>query len=109
MDASRLPNAALHILVGLADETMHGYRIMLAIEEMTSGRVQMAPGTLYTTIKKLLAAGLLEEVDGGAGEDDGRRRYYRSTGQGRAYVATELRRLDDLVTHGRRTGLLVDR
>lgn len=109
MDGSRLPNAGLHILVGLGDETMHGHGIMLAIEEMTAGQVQMAPGTLYTTIKKLLGAGLLEEVEAGVGEADARRRYYRTTGHGRAFVGAELRRLDHLVTRGRKTGLLADR
>lgn len=108
MDGSRLPNAALHILVGLGDETMHGYGIMLAIEEMTAGQVQMAPGTLYTTIKKLLAAGMIEEVEAGVGGLDERRRYYRTTGQGRAFATTELRRLSPLVARGRRAGFLVD-
>jgi DNA-binding PadR family transcriptional regulator len=99
----------VHILVGLGDETMHGYGIMLAIEEMTGGQVQMAPGTLYTTIKKLLVAGLIEEVEAGVGQSDERRRYYRTTGHGLAFVRAELGRLDHLVRRGRRTGLLADR
>jgi DNA-binding PadR family transcriptional regulator len=95
--------------VALGDETLHGYGIMLAIEEMTGGDVRMGPGTLYTTIKKLLAGGLLEEVPDGTGEGSDRRRYYRSTPNGRAFAAQELRRFDQLVTRGRQAGLLVDR
>jgi DNA-binding PadR family transcriptional regulator len=108
-DRSRLPNAALHILVAVGDEALHGYGIMLAIEEMTAGEVRMGPGTLYTTIKKLLASGLVEEVEARAGYGDERRRYYRATPNGRAFAAVELRRFDQLVTRGRRTGLLIDR
>jgi DNA-binding PadR family transcriptional regulator len=108
-DQSRLPNAALHILVAVGEEPLHGYGIMLAIESMTAGEVRMGPGTLYTTIKKLLASEMLEEVQTTDSERDERRRYYRATPNGRAYAATELRRLHALVEQGRRTGLLADR
>jgi DNA-binding PadR family transcriptional regulator len=52
---------------------------MLHVEELTEGSVTLGPCTLYTSIKRLLAAGLIQE----AGErpdsemDDQRRRYYK--------------------------------
>lgn len=98
-----LTTAALHILVAVGPAERHGYAIMTEVERMTSGAVRLAAGTLYTTIKRLLAAGLLEET----GErpdpalDDQRRRYYQVTPTGKAVVAAELRRLEGLVAAGR--------
>ncbi len=102
-DRSTLTTAALHILVAIGPGERHGYAIMAEVERVTNGALRLAPGTLYTTIKRLLAAGLIEE----AGErpdahlDDQRRRYYRVTPAGRAIVATEVRRLEALVSTAR--------
>ena len=40
----------------------HGYAIMAEVEQLTNGALRLAPGTLYTTIKRLLGAGLIEET-----------------------------------------------
>ncbi|HUF79380.1 MAG TPA: PadR family transcriptional regulator, partial [Thermoanaerobaculia bacterium] len=53
-----LTPAAFHVLLALADRDRHGYAIMQEVELTTGGRVAMGPGTLYGTIKRLLAAGL---------------------------------------------------
>jgi len=65
--------------------------------------VRIGPGTLYTTIRRLLADGLIEESDErpDVALDDKRRRYYRLTAAGRAVVAIELRRLESLVASAR--------
>ena len=93
---------ALHILLALGDEARHGYAIMQHIAEQTDGQVRLLPGTLYSTIKKLLNDGLLEEVDAprSADSDDARRRYYRVTKQGRAAAEAETRRMAVLVRLG---------
>ena len=44
-------------------EPVHGYRIMQGVEESTDGAVKIGPATMYTTLKKLKAAGR-----GGRGE-----------------------------------------
>ena len=74
-----LTPAVFHILLALADRERHGYGIMLEVEVMTSGRVEMGPGTLYGTIKRMLKADLIEESDERPDPDldDERRRYYR--------------------------------
>jgi DNA-binding PadR family transcriptional regulator len=65
--------------------------------------MRLAPGTLYTNIKRLLAAGLLEEADERPDPDldDERRRYYRLTARGRAALAAELTRMDALISRAR--------
>ena len=98
-----LTTAGLHILVAIGPGERHGYAIMAEVEQLTKGALRLAPGTLYTTIKRLLGAGLIEET----GErpdphlDDQRRRYYRLTPNGRAVVAAEVRRLDAVVSSAR--------
>ncbi len=84
-----------HILLALAGEERHGYGIMLDVAKQTDGTLQLGPGTLYGCLKRMLAAGLVEE----SGErpdpalDDERRRYYRLTPLGERTVRAEARRI----------------
>jgi hypothetical protein len=55
--------AMFNILLALADGEKHGYAIMLEVEANTQGAVKMGPGTLYGSIKRMLASGLIEECD----------------------------------------------
>src|SRR3954467_10448497 len=55
--------AIAHILLALADEDRHGYAIMREVERITDGVVRMGPGTLYGTIRRMIASGLLMEAD----------------------------------------------
>jgi DNA-binding PadR family transcriptional regulator len=90
-----LPSAAFQILLALAGEDLHGYAIMRQVEEQTGGRVRLGPGTLYSSIQTLLEEGLIEEVDGGAGDE--RRRSYRLTTAGRKAARYEADRLAGLL------------
>jgi DNA-binding PadR family transcriptional regulator len=92
----------LHVLLSLGDEAMHGYAIMRAAADRTNGRVRLLPGTLYSTIKKMLADRLVEEcvAPRDADSDDARRRYYRVTKAGRAAAVAETQRLAMLVKLG---------
>ena len=58
-----LPSAAFQILLSLTDEDLHGYGIMRQVEQQTSGRMRLGPGTLYSSIQALLEDSLIEEVD----------------------------------------------
>jgi len=104
-----LPPAAFHILVSLADADRHGYSVMQEVADRTSGEVRLQAGTLYATLKKLLADGLIRELDArpDAEQDDSRRRYYRLTAFGRDTVQAEARRLAELVRQARASGLLL--
>jgi len=94
-----LPSATLHILAALRRGERHGYAIMSDVEELSDGLVSMGPGTLYGSIKRMLADGLVEEADERPDPalDDQRRRYYRLTGLGARVCVAELDRLAALV------------
>lgn len=94
-----LPSATLHILVALGSGEKHGYAIMSEVERLSDGAVRMGPGTLYGSIKRMLADELIEETAERPDPalDDQRRRYYRLTGLGERVCAAELRRLDTLI------------
>ncbi len=98
-----LSQAAIHILVAIGPHERHGYAIMTGVEQMTGGAIRIGPGTLYTTIRRLLADGLIEEVDERPDPtlDDKRRRYYRLTAVGRTVTTTEIGRLEALVASAR--------
>ena len=93
-----LPQAQFHVLVALTDGERHGYAIMQAVEESSSGVVRMGPATLYGTLKKLVDQGFAEELAHKPDpDDDQRRRYYRMTGLGERVCAAEADRLAGLV------------
>ena len=94
-----LTPAIAHILLALADRDRHGYAIMQEVERITAGAVRMGPGTLYGTIKRMIAAGMLEEADERPDPelDDERRRYYRATALGVAVLEAETARMATLV------------
>lgn len=98
----------LHILLSLGDGERHGYGIMREIEGRTGGEVRLGPGTLYGSIKRMLADGLIEESDERPDPemDDQRRRYYRLTDFGRRVAGAEAERLATLVSTARERRLL---
>jgi DNA-binding PadR family transcriptional regulator len=100
---SELSQPALHILLALGTDAKHGYAIMQDIAARSGGQIRILPGTLYSTIKKMLADGLIEEIPppARADSDDARRRYYRVTRQGKALAQAETQRLALLVRLGR--------
>ncbi len=94
-----LPSATLHILLALGPGEKHGYAIMRDVDALSDGAVRMGPGTLYGSVKRMLADGLIEETSSRTDPelDDQRRRYYRLTGLGSKVSAAELARLEALV------------
>jgi DNA-binding PadR family transcriptional regulator len=107
-DLLPLTPAVLHILLAVADEERHGYGIMREVEERTGGQTRLGPGTLYGSIKRMLADGLIEESDErpDPAMDDQRRRYYRITDFGRRVAGAEAERLSGLVETARKKELL---
>ncbi len=76
-----LTPAVLFILLVLAGGEKHGYAIMQEVVILSDRKVRMGPGTLYTTIQRLLDLCLIEET-ATKSQADARRRYYRLTLQG---------------------------
>ena len=98
-----LTPAVLHILLALSTEERHGYGIMKQVERESRGKVKMGPGTLYGSIGRMMAAGLIREtakrVD--PAMDDERRIYYQLTGAGRKALSAELDRYREVVAVAR--------
>jgi DNA-binding PadR family transcriptional regulator len=97
----RMPHADFQILLALAGGPLHGSAIKEEVAQRTSGEVVLGPGTLYTSIQRMVDAGLLEEV-----EAAGRRRVYRIRRAGRAAASAEAARLARDVRAARRLRLL---
>ena len=94
-----LTPAVFHILLALSDGERHGYAIMQEVVQSTEGHIKMGPGTLYGTIKRLLAAKMVEESAERPDPklDDERRRYYQLTALGKRVLKAEAERLAALV------------
>jgi len=94
-----LPVSEFQILLALTDEERHGYGIKREVADRTGGDVQLGPGTLYGSIKRMVASGLIEESDERPDPDmdDERRRYYRITPLGKKVAVAEARRMERLV------------
>ena len=92
-DLGRFSDPAVLILASLAGGEKHGYAMMEDIES-TSG-VHLGPGTLYGALSRLEGAGLIEPLPA-----DDRRRPYRLTAQGAAFLRQYLSSLEKLVTLG---------
>ena len=103
-----LPSAAFQILLALVDEDLHGYGVMRQVADQTEGRMRLGPGTLYSSIRTLREARLIEEVDARADAKlgEGRRRYYRLTSAGRKLVCSEAERIADLLRVARSKKIL---
>ncbi len=97
-----LSPAIFHILLSLATQERHGYDIMKQAAADSQNAVKLGPGTLYSTLKKMLELDLIvETVERPDPQiDDSRRRYYRITSHGQAALGAELERMNHLVQLG---------
>jgi DNA-binding PadR family transcriptional regulator len=105
---SPLPTAVFHILIALADRDRHGYSIMQDVSARTNAKFRLSAGTLYSSIRRMLEQGLIDELADSPDptSTDERRRYYRLTRFGRRVAAAEVARLNTLVRQARATGLV---
>lgn len=103
-----LPPHWFQILLAVADQDRHGLGIMSDVLERTGGAMKLWPGMLYRNLSKLVADGLLVEVDAptGALTAGGRPRFYHLTAAGRRACAAEAGRLAGFVETARRKKLL---
>ena len=92
-DRPPLSPPVLYILLALSDDELHGYAIMQEVAESTEGRIRLLPGSLYSTIKRMLADHLVVECDGPPVSEGPQRRYYSITEAGREAASAELARM----------------
>jgi len=89
-----MTEAMYYVLLALMNPN-HGYSLMSAITEVSHGRVNMGPGTLYGVIARIQKEGLIT-----LSEDDGRRKIYIITADGQEALQNEYKRLQALVRDG---------
>lgn len=91
-----LTEAVYYILLSLF-EPLHGYGIMQNVENLSSGRVKLAAGTLYGAINTLLEKHWIEALPG---EKNSRKKEYIITDEGKEAIMSELKRLQELLENG---------
>lgn len=84
-----------YILLALMNPN-HGYQLMAAIEGVSKGRIKMGPGTLYGVLTRLQKDRFIRILN-----DDGRRKTYAITEDGKAALKAEYKRLKDMIDDGR--------
>jgi DNA-binding PadR family transcriptional regulator len=95
-EASFALEAAVWIMVALADQPKHGYAIMKDIQDL--GGFSMRPGTLYAALMRMERAQLVEEIQ----THDYRRRPFKLTEAGRKRLGADLKTLAALASTGLR-------
>ena len=96
MEGIVLTEAVYYILLSLY-RPLHGYGIMQNVEVLSSGRVNLAAGTLYGAIGTLVERGWIEAVPG---EKNARKKEYIITERGKKVVSDEIKRLRELLKNG---------
>lgn len=91
-ESGELPDAAVHVMLALV-RPRHGYAVMQLLEEESRGAISLGPASLYTTLKKLSSAELIQEL---SGEDS--RRVYHVTPTGREVLIRNIERRRQLIS-----------
>lgn len=92
-----LMTEAMYYICLALREPLHGYAVMSVVAEISRGRVNMGPGTLYGVLTRMQKDKLIALE-----EDDGRRKAYRLTPLGYAALKEETERLTAMVEDGAR-------
>lgn len=87
-----LTETTYYILLALM-KPAHGYVIMQDVEDLSSGEVRMAAGTLYGAIENLLKLKYIKQVD----SEDARRKVYLITDLGQDILNQQLARYKHMI------------
>ncbi|MDP3717946.1 MAG: PadR family transcriptional regulator [Acidobacteriota bacterium] len=78
----------LLILKSVSLGTLHGYAVLLRIEQITGGALQIQQGALYPALYRLESQGLIES-EWGLSDNNRRAKYYKLTTAGRQRLRDE--------------------
>jgi PadR family transcriptional regulator PadR len=95
----------LLILKAVSLGKLHGYGVLLRIEQISGGALQIQQGALYPALYRLEQQGLIES-EWGTSDNNRRAKFYRLTTLGRARLGDETaswNRLSDGITMALRT------
>ena len=76
------------ILKAVSLGKLHGYGVLLRIEQISGEKLQVQQGTLYPALARLEHDGLIDS-EWGTSENNRRAKYYRLTRAGRARLEAE--------------------
>ncbi|MGM9530497.1 PadR family transcriptional regulator [Intestinibacter sp.] len=96
-----LTEAVYYILLAVR-EPNHGYGIIQEVQEMTDGRVNLGPGTLYGAINSLLDKEWIELYS--EEKQSRKKKSYIITSKGREVFNSEVIRLKELVKNSEKMG-----
>ncbi len=85
----------LLILKAISLGPLHGYAVLLRIEQMSGDRMEIQQGTLYPALFKLEAQGLIRG-EWGESENNRRAKFYTLTAAGRKQFVAEQKRWKDV-------------
>ncbi len=92
-----MPNGPAGLLPGTLDllilkavslGELHGYGVLLRLQQMTGGNLLIEQGALYPALYRLETQGLLD-TEWGTSENNRRAKYYRMTAAGRTRLRNE--------------------
>ena len=89
----------LLILKAVSLGQLHGYGVLLRIEQITGGSLQVQQGALYPALYRLEHQGLIES-EWGTSDNNRRAKFYRLTAAGRGRLREEMaswKRLADAI------------
>jgi PadR family transcriptional regulator, regulatory protein PadR len=95
----------LLILKAASLGTLHGYGVLLRIQQISGGALQIQQGALYPALYRLEQQGLIES-EWGTSDNNRRAKFYRLTATGRARLGDETatwNRLADAIAMALRT------
>ncbi|MGV8982994.1 PadR family transcriptional regulator [Clostridium sp.] len=95
LDEDILTDSTYYVLLTLV-KPMHGYGIMQEINEHPNGEMEIGPASLYTIIKKLQSADLIQLLE----DDEERRKTYKLTSKGKEILKKDIKRRTIMVRHG---------
>ncbi|HUR57943.1 MAG TPA: PadR family transcriptional regulator [Opitutaceae bacterium] len=78
----------LLVLKAVSLGKLHGYAVLLRIQQMTRGALQVQQGALYPALYRLEQQALIES-EWGTSENNRRAKFYRLTPAGRARLGSE--------------------
>lgn len=92
-----LPQGALELLIlkAISLGPLHGYGVLLRIQQMSGDRLEILQGSFYPAIYRLESRGWING-EWGESENKRRARFYRLTAAGRRQLKAESERWSDM-------------
>lgn len=103
LDDDILTDSTYYILISLIKPT-HGYAIMQEVQESSQGEMVIGPASLYTILKKLQNAALIEPYQ----VDEDRKKTYILTKKGIEVLEKDIKRRMNMVEVGQKALKLLE-